>query len=87
MKSTVLPFSREPSAAEQRVLQAIREISFGIVEVVIHEKKIAEIRQTKRIRQPQEEEFPTGQPEDTDEIRQNDDYFNRVVRPVEKPKA
>lgn len=68
------------SLPEKRVLQAIDEVSFGLVEVVIHERKITEIRQTRRIRDFQKEYLPTGQPEENVIIQRNDDCVYRVVR-------
>lgn len=38
------------SSQEAEVLRAIRSISFGTVEVVIHDDRITEIRQTRRTR-------------------------------------
>ena len=40
----------EPSAARAAVLRAIDELRFGTVEVVIHQSRISEIRQTRRVR-------------------------------------
>lgn len=80
MKSDLPPSLYELSAVERRVLQAIHEISYGVVEVVIHERKVAEIRQTRRIRDVQENHFRTGQPEEESNSQQNNDCFYRVVR-------
>lgn len=79
MKSDAPISVKDLSDVELRVLQAIRELSFGVVEVVIHERKIAEIRQTKRIRNVQEVNFSTGQPEN-EKNQRNNDRFYRVVR-------
>jgi hypothetical protein len=35
---------------EREILQAIRGIRFGVVEVVVHESRVTEIRQTRRVR-------------------------------------
>jgi len=35
---------------EQEILQAIRGIRFGVVEVVVHDSRVTEIRQTRRVR-------------------------------------
>ena len=35
---------------EQEILQAIRGIRFGVVEVVVHDLRVTEIRQTRRVR-------------------------------------
>jgi len=35
---------------EQKILTAVREISFGVVEVVVHDRQVTEIRQTRRTR-------------------------------------
>ncbi len=37
-------------AIEEEVLQAIRELKFGAVEVVVHQGRVTEIRQTRRRR-------------------------------------
>jgi len=37
-------------AIEEEVLQAIRELRFGAVEVVVHQGRVTEIRQTRRRR-------------------------------------
>ena len=39
-----------PALPEQEILQAIRGIRFGVVEVVVHESRVTEIRQTRRVR-------------------------------------
>lgn len=38
------------SASESAVIQAVREIAFGVVEVIVHDRRITEIRQTRRTR-------------------------------------
>jgi hypothetical protein len=35
---------------ESEILAAIRGIRFGIVEIVVHDSRVMEIRQTKRVR-------------------------------------
>jgi hypothetical protein len=35
---------------EQEILQAIRGIRFGVVEIVVHDSRVTEIRQTRRVR-------------------------------------
>ena len=57
MNSQQTVFQKELNGAERRVLQAIRDVSFGSVEVVIHERRIAEIRQTSRIRSALDEKI------------------------------
>lgn len=57
MNSQETVFQKELNGAERRVLQAIRDVSFGSVEVVIHERRIAEIRQTSRIRSAPDEKI------------------------------
>jgi hypothetical protein len=47
---------------ETEILAAIREVRFGAVEIVLHESKVTEIRQTKRVRfgaVPQKAQTPT----------------------------
>lgn len=60
MNPEATPFQRELNQFEERVLRAIRELSYGVVEVVVHERKITEIRQTRRIREVREDNLPTG---------------------------
>jgi len=38
------------AALEGRILKAIRELRFGNVEIIVHESRVTEIRQTRRIR-------------------------------------
>jgi len=52
----------ELTSPERQVLEAIREVSFGGVEAVIHEGRITEVRQTRRMRSAGEEKNPIGQP-------------------------
>jgi hypothetical protein len=35
---------------EKEILSAIREVRFGAVEIVLHDSRVMEIRQTKRVR-------------------------------------
>jgi hypothetical protein len=39
-----------PALPEEEILQAIRGIRFGVVEIVVHESRVTEIRQTRRVR-------------------------------------
>ncbi len=39
-----------PALPEQEILQAIRGIRFGVVEIVVHDSRVTEIRQTRRVR-------------------------------------
>jgi len=36
--------------SEHQILRAVRELKFGVVEVVIHDSRVTEIKQTKRLR-------------------------------------
>ncbi len=38
------------SVSEWEILRAVREVRFGTVEVVVHEGRVMEIRQTKKVR-------------------------------------
>lgn len=38
------------AAEELQVLKAVREVQFGVIEVVVHERRITEIRQTRKTR-------------------------------------
>ncbi len=38
------------TAPEEFVLRAVRDLTFGVVEVVVHDGRITEIRQTRRTR-------------------------------------
>jgi hypothetical protein len=42
--------SATPVLPEQEILQAIRGIRFGLVEIVVHESRVTEIRQTRRVK-------------------------------------
>ena len=39
---------------EREILQAVREVRFGAVEIVVHDGRVIEIRQTKKVRIPSE---------------------------------
>ena len=39
-----------PTLPEEEILQAIRGIRFGVVEIVVHDSRVTEIRQTRRVR-------------------------------------
>ena len=49
MKSTNT-ITAENRIPEREILQAVKELRFGVVEVVVHEARVTEIRQTKRLR-------------------------------------
>lgn len=38
------------SSEEEEILRAVRGLDFGVVEVVVHERRITEIRETRRTR-------------------------------------
>ena len=42
--------SPAPALPEEEILQAIRGVRFGIVEIVVHDSRVTEIRQTRRLR-------------------------------------
>lgn len=44
------PAERNPSEVERQILAAVKELSFGVVEIVIHDQRVTEIRQTRRTR-------------------------------------
>jgi hypothetical protein len=50
MSATSQNNSTAPALPEQEILQAIRGIRFGVVEVVVHNSRVTEIRQTRRVR-------------------------------------
>jgi hypothetical protein len=50
MSATSQNNSTAPALPEQEILQAIRGIRFGVVEVVVHDSRVTEIRQTRRVR-------------------------------------
>ena len=35
---------------EWQILKAVRELQFGVVEIVVHDRKVTEVRQTRRTR-------------------------------------
>jgi hypothetical protein len=39
-----------PQIPEREILEAIRELKFGVVEVYVHESQVTEIRQVRRTR-------------------------------------
>lgn len=46
------------SGPEREILRAVREVRFGTIEVVVHEGRVMEIRQTKKVRLPSESPAP-----------------------------
>lgn len=46
------PSKAAAALPEREILQAVREIRFGTVEVIVHEGRVMEIRQTKKVRLP-----------------------------------
>jgi len=40
----------ELAAHEWQILQSVRELQFGVVEVVVHDRRVTEVRQTRRTR-------------------------------------
>ena len=42
--------SPAPALPEEEILQAIRGVRFGVVEIVVHNSRVTEIRQTRRLR-------------------------------------
>jgi hypothetical protein len=49
------PFSKpNQTMPEREILQAVREVRFGAVEIVAHDGRVMEIRQTKKVRIPSE---------------------------------
>lgn len=51
ISSTAKPTHALP---EREILQAVREVRFGAVEIVVHDGRVMEIRQTKKVRIPSE---------------------------------
>ena len=51
ISSTAKPTHALP---EWEILQAVREVRFGTVEIVVHNGRVMEIRQTKKVRLPPE---------------------------------
>lgn len=53
------PYTKSTQAVPEReILQAIREVRFGMVEIVVHDGRVMEIRQTKKVRIPSEGVVP-----------------------------
>ena len=50
MNATIRENSSTAVLPKREILQAIRGIRFGVVEVVVHESRVTEIRQTRRVR-------------------------------------
>jgi hypothetical protein len=49
--SATSPTLKPPQALPEReILQAVREVRFGTVEIVVHDGRVMEIRQTKKVR-------------------------------------
>lgn len=49
--SATSPTTKPPQALPEReILQAVREVRFGMVEIVVHDGRVMEIRQTKKVR-------------------------------------
>lgn len=42
--------STDPALPAEEILQAVQGIRFGLVEVVVHDSRVTEIRQMRRIR-------------------------------------
>lgn len=40
----------ERSPIEEQILAAVRDLTFGVVEIVVHDRRVTEIRQTRRTR-------------------------------------
>ncbi len=38
------------SSEEEKILKAVRDLTFGTVEIIVHDRRITEIRQTRRTR-------------------------------------
>ncbi len=49
----------ELSSVEARIVRAVRELSYGAVEVVVHDGRVTELRQTRRTRFSEVREFRT----------------------------
>lgn len=50
MSTSSLNKTSPPTLPEREILQAIQGIRFGAVEIVIHDSRVKEIRQTHRLR-------------------------------------
>ena len=42
----------ERGAIDDAILSAVHEIAFGVIEIVVHDRRVMEIRQTRRTRIP-----------------------------------
>lgn len=40
----------ERNPIEEQILTAVRDLTFGVVEIVVHDRRVTEIRQTRRTR-------------------------------------
>ena len=40
----------ELNPIEEQILAAVRDLTFGVVEIVVHDRRVTEIRQTRRTR-------------------------------------
>ena len=57
--SATSPTTKSTQALPEReILQAIREVRFGTVEIVVHDGRVMEIRQTKKVRIPSDGATP-----------------------------
>jgi hypothetical protein len=57
--SATSPSTKSTQALPEReILQAVREVRFGTVEIVVHDGRVMEIRQTKKVRLPSESATP-----------------------------
>ncbi|MFM8984047.1 MAG: DUF2292 domain-containing protein [Spartobacteria bacterium] len=54
MSATSLTTKSTQALPEREILQAVREVRFGTVEIVVHDRRVMEIRQTKKVRIPSE---------------------------------
>lgn len=50
MNASLQNNSVTPALHEQEILQAIRGVRFGVVEIVVHDSRVKEILQTRRVR-------------------------------------
>jgi len=57
--SATSPTTKSTQALPEReILQAVREVRFGTVEIVVHDGRVMEIRQTKKVRIPSDGATP-----------------------------
>jgi hypothetical protein len=57
--SATTPTTKSTQALPEReILQAVREVRFGMVEIVVHDGRVMEIRQTKKVRIPSDGATP-----------------------------